>query len=148
MDAITAGSAKLSSRAGLLRGFLPFSKSRTAESETHRPCAAPSWANRRKSKSSLIGGDGDPGEAGGLETGGQRRRVNGNQCVRDVEQAHHPAVRAVHAGKDAAGAEDAADLLEEPVLELDGWHVVEHGEGHRAGKRIVLERQGGAVAAH
>src|SRR5690348_10614134 len=109
---------------------------------------ARSTANRRKTKSSLIGADGDIREPGGLETGGQRRRVNGNQCVRDMEQAHHPAVRAVHAGKHAAGAEDAADLLKEPVLELDGRNVMEHGEGHGAGKRIALERQGGAVAAH
>src|SRR5690348_8309690 len=148
MCAITAGSAELSRRAGLLCGFLPFSKSRTAESETHRPCAAPSWADCRESKSSLIGVDGDAGESGGLETGGQRSRVNGNQGVRDMEQAHHPAIRAVDAGKHAARPEDAADLPEEPVLELNGRNVVEHGEGHGAGKRMILKRQGGAVASY
>ena len=91
---------------------------------------APSWADGRKSKSSLVGGDGDVCEAGGLETRGERLRVNGDQGVGDVVQAHQPAIRAVDAGKDAAGAEDAADLLEEPVLELDGGNVVEHGEGY------------------
>lgn len=66
---------------------------------------------RPKSKSPLIGGDGDAGESGGLETGRQRLRVNGNRGVGDLEQAHYPAIHAVRAGKHG-GAEDAAELLE------------------------------------
>src|ERR1700722_12808024 len=56
--------------------------------------------------------------------------IHRDQCVSHVDQAHGKTLKTVTSEKDTAGLQYAPDFTQHAILQVHGWNVVQHGEGH------------------
>ena len=77
-----------------------------------------------------------------------RVRIDGDECVANVDHSHSPTLQAIGAYKNSAGLENSPDLCEEPILQRRRRHVMQHGEGNNAGELPIGEGHRCRIAHH
>jgi hypothetical protein len=95
-----------------------------------------------------VGTDLDIGEACGRESVGKGVGIDGVVDVVVVKGGELVAGNAVGGHELASGAQYPSHLGEQAILQFSRWHVMEHGQRHRAGEATVIEGHLGGVGVH
>jgi hypothetical protein len=80
-----------------------------------------------------------------FQTRTQSFRIDWDEGVADMDEAHPPALQAVAPDKDASWLQYPPSLAKQLVLKFWRRHVVKHGEGNNPRKGVVRKRHGCSI---